>query len=91
MGVVRSAATDPQAAEMVRRLLAEGPLAALARATGGPGGEFGAMLAASHIMGVALLRYILHIEPLASMDIETLARAIGPTVGRYLMEDFTPG
>ncbi len=91
MGVVRSAATDPQAAEMVRRLLAEGPLAALARATGGPGGELGAMLAASHIMGVALLRYILHIEPLASMDIETLARAIGPTVGRYLMEDFTPG
>lgn len=91
MGVVRSAATDPQAAEMVRRLLAEGPLAALARATGGRGGEFGAMLAASHIMGVALLRYILHIEPLASMDIETLARAIGPTVGRYLMGDLTPG
>ena len=42
------------------------------------------MLAASHIMGVALLRYILRIEPLASADVETLARLIGPSVGAYL-------
>lgn len=85
MGVVRSAATDPEAAAMVRRLLAEGPILALARAIGTPDGELRAMLAASHIMGVALLRYILRIEPLASANIETLARLIGPSVGAYLV------
>jgi hypothetical protein len=36
-------------------------------------------------MGVALLRYILRIEPLASADVETLARLIGPSVGAYLV------
>ncbi len=85
MGVVRSAATDPKAADMVRRLLAEGPVLALARAIGTPDGELRAMLAASHIMGVALLRYILRVEPLASADVETLARLIGPSVGAYLV------
>jgi AcrR family transcriptional regulator len=85
MGVVRSAATDPKAADMVRGLLAEGPVLALARAIGTPDGELRAMLAASHIMGVALLRYILRVEPLASADVETLARLIGPSVGAYLV------
>ena len=91
MGVVRSAATDPEAAAMVRRLLAEGPVLAMARAIGTPDGELRAMLAASHIMGVALLRYILRIEPLASADIETLARLIGPSVGAYLVTGVDPG
>jgi AcrR family transcriptional regulator len=91
MGVVRSAATDPEAAAMVRRLLAEGPVLAMARAIGTPDGELRAMLAASHIMGVALLRYILRIEPLASADIETLARLIGPSVGAYLVTGGDPG
>jgi hypothetical protein len=36
-------------------------------------------------MGVALLRYILRVEPLASADIETLADLLGPTVGGYLV------
>jgi AcrR family transcriptional regulator len=85
MGLVRSAATDPEAAAMVRQLLAEGPVLAMARAIGTPDGELRAMLAASHVMGVALLRYILRVEPLASADVETLAQLIGPSVGTYLV------
>jgi hypothetical protein len=87
MGVVRSAATDPEAAAMVRRLLAEGPVLAMARAVGTRDGELRAMLAASHIMGIALLRYILRIEPIASADVDTLAVLVGPTVGAYLVGD----
>lgn len=85
MGVVRSAATDPEAAAMVRRLLVEGPVLALARSVGAPDGELRAMLAASHIMGIALLRYILRIEPIASADVDTLATLVGPAVGAYLV------
>ncbi len=84
MGLVRSATSDPEAAAMLRRLLTEGPVSALGRAIGGPDGELRAMLAASHIMGVALLRHILRVEPLASADIGTLADLLGPTVGAYL-------
>ena len=45
----------------------------LAQGLAVPDGELRAMLAASHVMGVVLLRYILRVEPMVSADIETLA------------------
>lgn len=45
-------------------------------------------LVASQISGLALTRYILKIEPLASAPRETLVAAIAPTVQRYLTGDF---
>jgi AcrR family transcriptional regulator len=91
LGAVRSAATDPVAAAMVRGLLAEGPFTALATVIGAPDGDLRAMLAASHVMGVALLRYILRVEPIASADIETLVGIISPAIQRYLAGDLGPG
>ena len=38
----------------------------------------------SQIVGIALLRRVVRIEPLASSDPERLARAVGPTLERYL-------
>ncbi|MEA2025835.1 MAG: TetR family transcriptional regulator [Chloroflexota bacterium] len=87
VGLVRSAATDPVASEMLRKLLAEGPFLVLAKAIGTPDAELRAMLIASHVMGVALLRYILGVEPIASVPVETLASTVSPTVQRYLTED----
>lgn len=39
---------------------------------------------ASQIFGLVVARYILKLEPLASLGIEDLARTIGPTIDRYL-------
>ncbi len=83
-GVVRSAATDPLAAEMVRRTLAEGPFALIARHIDAPAAELRAMLVASHIMGVALLRYLLEVEPLASTPRDRVAELVGPIIAGYL-------
>lgn len=83
-GVVRSAVTDPVAAEMIRRMLAEGPFALLAQRIGSPDAELRAMLMASHVMGMALLRYVLAVEPLASAPVEQVARMVGPVIGGYL-------
>lgn len=47
-------------------------------------------LVASQIAGLAVTRYILKVEPLASAPAEVLIAAIGPTVQRYLMDDL-PG
>lgn len=87
MGLVRSAATDPEAAAMLRQLLTAGPVQGLAGAIGPPDGELRAMLAASHLIGLALLRYVLRIEPLASVDLDTLAALVGPRVTTYLVAD----
>jgi AcrR family transcriptional regulator len=86
-GIVRSAATDPVAAEMVRRMLAEGPFALLASRIGTPDADLRAMLMASHVMGLALLRYVLEVEPLASAPIEEVAGMVGPVIQHYLQGD----
>jgi AcrR family transcriptional regulator len=44
-------------------------------------------LVATQIAGLALIRYVFKVEPVASADPETLVRAIGPNVQRYLTGD----
>ena len=87
LGIVRSAATDVVAAGMARRLLAEGPFLALARAVDLPDAELRATLAGTQLIGLAMARYVLGLEPVASMAQGELAAAIGPTIGRYLTGD----
>ncbi len=89
LGVVRSATTDPLAAAMLRRLLAEGPFLALARATDQPDAVLRATLAGSQLIGLALARYVVAVEPLASAPPEVLVHAIAPTLQRYLTGDLT--
>ena len=91
LGVVRSASTDPVAAAMLRRLLAEGPFLALARAIDRPDAAFRATLAGSQLIGLAIARYVVAVEPLASASTETLVHALGPTVQRYLVGDLADG
>jgi AcrR family transcriptional regulator len=86
-GVVRSATTDPVAAGMARRFLAEGPFLALASATDRPDASLRAALAGSQMIGLAIARYVVGVEPLASLAPEGVARLVGPAVQRYLDGD----
>jgi len=87
MGILRSAATDPTAAAMLRQLVAEGPIFALTAASDRPNARLRATLAGSQIVGLAMARYVIAVEPLASADPDEVARAIGPTIQRYLNGD----
>jgi AcrR family transcriptional regulator len=87
LGVVRSATTDPVAAAMLRQLLAEGPFLALARAIDQPDAALRATLAGSQLIGLALARYVVAVEPLASAPPEVLVRALAPTLQRYFTGD----
>jgi AcrR family transcriptional regulator len=86
-GVVRSASTDAVAAAMLRRLLAEGPLLALTTALDRPDAAVRASLAGSQLIGLAFARLVVGVEPLASMDRDAVARAVGPSIQRYLTGD----
>ncbi|SCL37346.1 transcriptional regulator, TetR family [Micromonospora rhizosphaerae] len=44
-------------------------------------------LVASQLMGLAMMRHVVRLEPVASAAPETLVAAIGPTVQRYLTGD----
>ncbi|MFJ6196404.1 TetR family transcriptional regulator [Micromonospora sp. NPDC092111] len=44
-------------------------------------------LVATQVIGLATMRYVIRLEPIASASPETLVAAIGPTVQRYLLGD----
>jgi AcrR family transcriptional regulator len=45
-----------------------------------------AALVATQVSGLAMVRYVLKVEPVASAPAEQLVAAIGPTIQRYLTE-----
>lgn len=84
IATLRNAATDERAAAVVRRIFAEQVAAPLSAALGGPDVERRAGLIGSQMLGMALCRYILKIEPLVSATPEQLITALEPTVRHYL-------
>jgi hypothetical protein len=91
LGLLRSAMTSEQAAGMMREFATETILGRIAEvAAPGPSGsdgQFRAALVASQVLGLALARYVLELDPLVQAGSDDLARAIGPTLERYLTGD----
>jgi AcrR family transcriptional regulator len=83
-GVVRAAASEPEAARMVRELLMREVWAPAAAALGADDAELRMNLVGSQIVGLVMARYVVGAEPLASLPAEELVAAIGPTLQRYL-------
>jgi len=90
VGILRSALTSDQAAAMLREFVSEailGPVASLAGGTDPGQTPFRTSLVGSHMLGLALARYVLQLPPVANADADALAAAIGPTIDRYLTGD----
>jgi AcrR family transcriptional regulator len=51
---------------------------------GGEQARLRAMLAGSQLVGTALLRYVMHVPPLATLSGDEVVTLIAPTVARYL-------
>jgi AcrR family transcriptional regulator len=54
---------------------------------GGEQARLRAMLAASSLVGTAMLRYIIQVPPLAALSADEVVRLVAPTVTRYLTAD----
>jgi AcrR family transcriptional regulator len=54
---------------------------------GGEQARLRAMLAASNLVGTAMLRYIIQVPPLATLTPDQVVRLIAPTLTRYLTAD----
>jgi hypothetical protein len=79
--VLRSAASRPELlGEFVERQL----VPRLASALEGPDAELRASAVASQMLGLAMARYVLRVEPLASAEPDRLVPLIGPTLQRYI-------
>ncbi|MEU1279305.1 TetR family transcriptional regulator [Streptomyces sp. NPDC005805] len=86
LAVLRSALTNEAAAKVLSGFVLRRLLERVAGELDVPDPRFRAELAASHMLGIALLRYVLKVEPLASKDPEDIVRTVAPTLQRYLTE-----
>ncbi|GEC09707.1 TetR family transcriptional regulator [Streptomyces spinoverrucosus] len=84
LAVVRSAVTNEVAASVFRRLVAAQLLRRVASQLGLPDAELRAELAAAQLVGVAIMRYVIKLEPLASADVEVIIKRIAPVVQGHL-------
>lgn len=84
VGLIRSVASHEEAARMIREFVHRVVLARVVGTVAPDQGELRAALAASQIIGLAMVRYVLRLEPLASADRDTVVAAIAPNLQRYL-------
>ncbi|AQZ63427.1 hypothetical protein BKM31_19910 [[Actinomadura] parvosata subsp. kistnae] len=87
LAVVRGSAASPSASAMVAAFMSEEVMLPLARAIGADHAELRANLTGAHLLGIATARYVLRVEPLASLDRERLVAIQAPVVQRHLTGD----
>ena len=80
---IRAASSEPVAAEIVREMIG-GQLVELARMMEGDRPDVRASLIATQVLGMVIARYVVKVEPLASMDADEIAEWLGPTFDLYL-------
>ncbi|WP_062431160.1 TetR/AcrR family transcriptional regulator [Herbidospora daliensis] len=85
--IVGSIASTPAAAQIMRDFMSGELAVPLAKSLPGDQPERRAILAAAQLMGMAFARYLLAVEPMASMTTDELVISVGPSVQRYLTGD----
>jgi AcrR family transcriptional regulator len=86
--MLQSATSNPDAHEAFRSFMQNYVLTAVSGVLGGDEqARLRATLAASQLVGTAVLRYVMKVPPLATLSGDELVRVIAPTVTRYLTAD----
>ncbi|HEY8870603.1 MAG TPA: TetR family transcriptional regulator [Candidatus Limnocylindrales bacterium] len=83
-GMLRSAVTDPVAAAMFRTTIVERVVGPIVASLGLSDPRLRVTLVGSQLVGLALVRYVIRVEPLASAAPDDLVAIIAPTIQRYL-------
>ncbi len=85
--LLRSAASNPEAAERMRGIFATQVLPAIARVGRPETAALRAGLVGSQLIGLAMTRYVLGLPPVVAMPVEFIVRSIGKTIQRYASLD----
>jgi len=84
IAIVRSVSSHEQSARMMREFITKVMFGRLARGLDIDQPDLRAALCGSQIVGLAMIRYVIRLEPMASAHPDVVASAIGPTLQRYL-------
>jgi AcrR family transcriptional regulator len=86
LALVRSIVVNEGAAALMRDFVSREVLGRVARALELDRPQLRASLVASQLVGVAILRYVVRVEPLASASAAEVSAWLGPTLQRYLTD-----
>jgi AcrR family transcriptional regulator len=84
LAMISAATASESGARMLREFVAREVFARIVARLGSDDPELRASLAASQMMGLAMARYVVRLEPLASADADLVVALVGPTVQHYL-------
>jgi AcrR family transcriptional regulator len=84
VGLLRAAASEPEAAERIRDLLARRLLTPVAELVGGDDPDLRGALLGSAMIGLAVARHVVALEPLVGASRDQLVDALTPVVDHYL-------
>lgn len=84
MAILRGAATHDESAALVRQFIDGRLYPLLAEALQDPDGELRVDLAMAQLLGIALLRHIIKVEPIASRSAEELRARVAPAISVHL-------
>ncbi len=84
LGLIRSAVTSEHAADLLRGFLAERVLGEIAATLQAGRPDLRAALVASQLVGLAVARYAIRLDPLTAADTGELVRWVAPVLQYYL-------
>jgi AcrR family transcriptional regulator len=84
MALLATAATSPEGARMLREFVSQEILQRVAGVLPGPDARLRAELAAAQMIGVAFVRYVIQLDPVASAPVERLVELLAPAVQQHL-------
>ena len=84
LGALRSAVTSETAAGLLRQIVRERAIGTIAASTDRPDAELRANLIGATIIGTSLVRHVLEVEPISSLDERRLATVLAGAIGYYL-------
>lgn len=88
--VLRSALSQDDAAELLRGFVGREVIGRLAAELDRDRPQLRATLVGSQLVGLAMVRYVIRVEPLCSATIDQVVSAVAPTIQRYLSADVGP-
>jgi len=84
LALVRSAVSNEKAAAMLREFLAAELLPVIASRTGHENAPLRAGLVAAQLMGVAMLRHVVRLDPVARATPDEIVALVAPVIEHYL-------
>jgi AcrR family transcriptional regulator len=84
--VLRSAVSTEEVAQLMRDGISRMIMLPVSHALGTPDARLRVSMVASQLIGMALMRYLVELEPLASVSPSELADRIGPILQSYLTD-----